>query len=187
MQSEWFETLLARLSPDRETAGRLYESLRRRLELFFNKHRCNPAEEQADNALDTLARRLFEGEEVLPENLSRYALGIARFQLLEYWRSPERKRAPLENLERIDAASSRDSDERERRHDCLDDCLQRLPAADRRLVQAYYADDWRAQVDGRKRLAEQLGIAPVTLRSRAFRIRQQLEDCVRECLDRSQK
>jgi len=61
----------------------------------------------------------------------------------------------------------------------LEQCLERLPAADRELIFEYYRGEQRAKIDNRQRLAARLGVSTNALSIRACRIRQRLENCVR--------
>ena len=70
-----FEGLLERLDPDRDSAGRKYEALRRKLIKFFEWNGCSPAEDLADETLDRVARRLTGADvaQVVP-----FAWGVAQ-------------------------------------------------------------------------------------------------------------
>jgi hypothetical protein len=48
----------------------------------------------------------------------------------------------------------------------------------------YYQDEKRDKIDHRKGLAERLGIPLNALRSRAQRMRDRLEKCVSECVEK---
>ena len=60
--------------------------------------------------------------------------------------------------------------------------LGRLTPDRRRLVLHYYRGEKAAKIRGRQSLAEALRIPPRALRLRVFRIRENLERCVRDCL-----
>jgi hypothetical protein len=47
----------------------------------------------------------------------------------------------------------------------------------------YYQDEGLRRIDGRRRLAGTLAIAPGALRIRMLRIRERLQRCVTSCLD----
>src|SRR5437763_189010 len=67
--------------------------------------------------------------------------------------------------------------------ECLDGCLEKLPAETRMLIMEYYQLRKQAKIDRRKALAEELGIPVNALRIRAHRVRAQLEECVMGCLE----
>src|SRR5688572_7932468 len=83
-----FESFLHRLDRDRESAGRKYEDLRRKLIKFFEWNRCFPAEDLADETLDRVARRLVREDvgHVLP-----FAWGVANHVRQESGRQMRRQ------------------------------------------------------------------------------------------------
>ena len=68
-------------------------------------------------------------------------------------------------------------------HLCLEKCLHKLSANSRRMIEQYYAEDKRAKIDLRKRIAAELGIGLSTLRLRALRVRDKLQTCIEQCLE----
>ena len=69
----------------------------------------------------------------------------------------------------------------ERRLDCLDRCVETLLPEQQSLIVDYYRDERRAKIDGRRALAQRLGITMNALSVRACRIRDTLEACVQDC------
>ncbi len=67
-------------------------------------------------------------------------------------------------------------------HECLKNCLERLPENQKDLIMEYYLESKSAKIEHRKMLACELGIEVGTLRIRAHRIRAILERCVKKCL-----
>ena len=128
--------------------------------------------------MNRLARRLDEGAAVA--DIRGFALGIARLVLLEQARSPQLRQDQLDE-QRIGPAPAVDRDPEPRLHDCLETCLASLPADARTLILEYYQDQRRQKIDRRVRLATQLGLSANALRSRAQRVRDRLERCVRAC------
>lgn len=145
-----------------------YETLRWRLVRLFTWERCGEPEALADEALDRLARRIAEGEEI--ERLESYLFGIARLMLREEAARAVRQREQLAEFgrerARLALPASAETADRLRR------CLESLEPEQRRVVLAYY--DGRS----RERLAEELGIQLNALRNRALRLREKLERCV---------
>ena len=80
------------------------------------------------------------------------------------------------------AAKSSEAAENETRLACLDDCLSELPADSRDLIIEYYREDKQGRIEGRRRLAEQLGLRNEALANRAQRLRDKLERCVTACV-----
>ena len=170
--------MLARLDADPERAGAAYVELRRALLGLFTWRGALTPEECADETLDRLASRLNEGLQV--DDVARFAHGIARLVLLEHWRRPDARRAPLEDAEPL---RSPEEPEDDRAHECLDRCLEELAPDGRDVILRYYVAQGRNRIDNRKRLAEALGISESALRNRAQRLRDRLEGCIRRCLD----
>jgi hypothetical protein len=50
------------------------------------------------------------------------------------------------------------------------------------MIEQYYAENKRAKIDLRKRIAAEFGISLNTLRLRALRIREKLQACIEQCL-----
>ncbi|MGH9900488.1 MAG: hypothetical protein ACRD68_01475 [Pyrinomonadaceae bacterium] len=176
-----FDKLLARLDPDPDEAAEKYLLARRNLVRFFECRGCPLAEEHADEALNRLARRLDEGEDV--HNVNGYLYGVARLVLREVFAEREREQRALREMP-LQAAGPdpAEMDEGERRLDCLKCCLAKLPDEGRELIVGYYGGERRSRIENRQRLAEGLGISPQALRSRAVRLRERLEGCVSGCL-----
>jgi DNA-directed RNA polymerase specialized sigma24 family protein len=172
------ERLLVRLDPDPARAADAYEALRLSLTRFFDWRGAHFPDECADETLNRLARRLDEGAVV--GDIRSFALGIARLVRLEQARSPQVRQDELDE-QSIGPALAVDRDPEPRLHECLDACLASLPADARTLILEYYQDQRRQKIDRRVRLATQLGLSANALRSRAQRVRDRLERCVRAC------
>ncbi len=67
---------------------------------------------------------------------------------------------------------------------CLEGCLAKLGPDQARLILRYYAGSGSAHIVVRREIASELGLEINTLRNRALRIRERLEDCVRRCLEK---
>lgn len=176
MSQETFEALLDWLDSDREQAGLKYEEIRSKLIHYFSKHTQTDAEALADETINRVARRLNEIKDQVYGDRTRYFFGVARKVLLEYLR---RKR-PQPESEPV-----ADSDRVELEYWCLEECMAKLVPENRDLVMRYYDCDGRERIEQRKKLADELGIAPNALRIRAFRIRAELQKCVEECMEHS--
>jgi DNA-directed RNA polymerase specialized sigma24 family protein len=174
-----FDRLLSSLDPDREHAGERYELVRRKLVKFFECRGSLAPEDDADEAIGRVARRIEEGERV--EHLTAYFYGVARMVLLESRRRPERLPLPAEPAApeaATDAAA-------EARLACLETCLDRLPPDQRELVVGYYQGDSGERIRLRRALAGRCRIPMNALRIRVHRLRQVLEACVLSCVTRS--
>jgi DNA-directed RNA polymerase specialized sigma24 family protein len=173
-----FDRLLRELSPDREPAAAEYEALRLRLTKFFEWRRCCDPELLADRTLDRLAQRLDGGAEI--GQIYSYCCGIARHLILEVQRAREREAMVVNHLTLL-RAPARGRGEAPA-FNALRGCLGRLPSRSRKLVLGYYQEERLAKIEHRRALADRLGIPVNALRSRAFRVRTWLEDCVEEFL-----
>lgn len=177
--SDWskedFDRLLSWLNPDRDRAGERYERIRRKLILVFASHGwCSP-EEMADACINRVIKKLPEIEPHYTGSPDNYFFGVVRIIELEW----PRKDRPIE-VPWVEPALP----DMEEHLDCLDRCLNHLPASTRNLVLEYYQQEKRAKIDHRAALAQRLDIAVNALRIRAHRIRKHLEKCVLECLDK---
>lgn len=174
-----FEGLLRRLSGDPETAATEYETIRRKLALFFEMRGHRWSDSLADETIDRVARKLDEGEPVA--NLRAYFYGVAKRVLLEWERRDARERAAVDAQRRL--ASIDDHPERQEiRVNCLKGCLLSLPEDSRELILAYYEAGRGPSDEGRKALAHRMGLSYGNLKIRAHRIRGKLGTCLNECL-----
>jgi RNA polymerase sigma factor (sigma-70 family) len=174
LSQEFFDAVLDWLDPDRELAGKKYEDIRRRLIKIFASRGCYEAEDLADETINRVATKVEEVRTSYHGDPALYFYGIANHVYQEYLRrKPETPPPPVS----IDSATL------EKQSRCLDSCLAKLSEENRTLVLQYYWYEKTAKINGRKRLAEKLGIAPSALRLRAHRIRAQLLKCVERCLD----
>jgi DNA-directed RNA polymerase specialized sigma24 family protein len=167
--------LLARLAADSDAAS-AYEQLRLRLVTFFRLRFPVEAEALADEAIDRLARRLEDGTQV--ENPAGYALGIARFLVLEtVARHRKEGHAAREALIELELqGTDADSDPA---LPALRACLAAMEGESARLIIEYYAaDGGGSRIERRLRLAESMGLTLNALRNRALRARLALEKCV---------
>jgi len=181
-----FELLLLRLDADRHHAGEKYETLRRILIKYFECNGHFPAEELADDTLDIVALRL--GDTNI-ENVPAFARAVAK----NIDRNARRKNARTVKLADLPLAGSflsarrnveteiHDRMDHERRMGCLEHCVLSLADEERRFFVAYHNIDPKA-AQHRQRLAQELGISYPALRTRASRLRDQVEKCVRKCL-----
>jgi DNA-directed RNA polymerase specialized sigma24 family protein len=174
LNSSSFDRLLRELHPDRERAAAEYEALRFRLTKFFEWRACRNPEDLADRTLDRLAQRLEGGARI--DNIYTYCCGIARLLMLEARRASEREVVAANRIARLYGTRSEFADVRTL--EALRGCLGRLADRSRQLVLDYYKEDKIAKIENRKVLASRLGIPLNALRSRAFRIRSWLENCV---------
>jgi DNA-directed RNA polymerase specialized sigma24 family protein len=183
LTQEAFDKLLGSLDSDRESAGTKYLELRNNLIRFFEWRGSLLPEEQADETINRVAKRITEGEEV--RDASKYSVGVARMLLLEVHKERARERNALREL-----TSSQDTiqynvyefEELGPRVECLGHCLNGLSADNRELILQYYQGDKSVKIENRKRLTSLLKVPLNTLRMRALRLRERLLVCVEDCL-----
>jgi len=176
-----FDNLLVCLDPVRDRAAEKYETLRRKLVKFFQWRGSLAAEDDADEALNRVARRLQEGEQI--RDICSYVNGVARLLALESMKHHEQERLALER--RPPTSTSENREESARQLECLDSCLERFPAETRVLITEYYQHEKHRKIEQRKALAARLGIPPNALRIRLHRLRATLEQCVADCVKQS--
>ena len=177
LTQEAFDAFLTSLAEDRESAGERYLEIRHNLIKFFEWRGGAFPEDHADEAINRIAKRVYEREDL--RNPASYYLGVARMILFEINREKIRQDQTLRELPAATITSH--LDESESRVACLRHCLQQLSADNRELILRYYDGERRQKIDSRKRLADHLGIPVKTLRMRALRIREQLQQWVENC------
>jgi len=184
---EAFDRLLRLLDPDRERAGEIYEQIRQKLTKFFQWRGCSTPEDYADRTIDRVARRIGEGTEMQTQNPYLFFHGVAINVLREHWKQVEKAEfKPIDDIQPPQAAApDPENKQKERKLQCLDGCVQRLPANQLVLITEYHQGDGGAKIARRNELAQQLGIPLNALRIRAYRIRGELESCISECVKRN--
>lgn len=176
LTQEAFDGFLNWLDTDRERAGKRYEEIRRKLIKIFICRGCALADELTDETINRVARRVPEIRETYVGDPTRYFYGVAHNVYMEYLR----KKRDAEAAKPPPQPSR--CDETELEYECLEECMEKLTLENRELVLQYYQDEKRAKIDHRKKLAGLFGIELNALRIRAYRIRVDLYDCIRECL-----
>ena len=174
LSQEAFDSLLEWLDSDREQAAMKYEDIRKRLIKIFTGRACTEAEDLADETINRVISKLDELEKGFEGDRGRYFYGVANKVYLE----SRRKKPP-----QVPPSSPTDSNQIELEFRCLEHCIEALSEAERYLLLQYYGVQGGAKVEHRKRLAEELGIAPNALRIRAYRIRVGLQECMEKCME----
>jgi len=176
------DLLLARLASEPAAAAREYDRLRHRLLDFFDWQGASAPEALADETLDRIARKLEAGEEV--GNVSAYGYGVARRVWLEAEKRRAQEAAAVDALGRLNAPGQAQAlDTVEVRVGCLERCLKELPEESRELIVSYYQGLGRSHLEGRRLLAQRLGISYTNLKTRAHRIRIRLLECLQTCTE----
>lgn len=181
-EAENFELLLEWLDRDRERAGARYEEIRRALVKIFASRGCGGPEDLADDTIRRVCRKVRSVAPGYAGDPANYFYGVAQNVHLEYLRRERRRARRLKLVENHLRSGARERDT-ELEYRALELCLAELPEATRDFVLEYYREAGRARIERRKLLAERLGLGPVALRLRAFRVRAGLERCVRARLE----
>ena len=179
---EAFDGLLDLLGPDRDHAAERYLEIRRNLVRLFEWRGCSTPDEYADEAINRCARKIAAGEQI--RDLPTYCIGVARMLLREMTRERAKEARPLHEVPEPRAASQETADDGERRAACLKRCLSQLSPGNRDLILSYYHGDKGDKIKNRKLLTERFAVPPSTLRMRALRVREALQLCSENCLER---
>lgn len=182
LTGEALDGLLTWLDPDREQAGRKYEHIRKSLVKIFAWRGCAEAEDLADETINRVARKVPEIASTYQGNPALYFYGVGRRLFLEYQKQ-QLRRSPQEPDAESAATNEEEASaaELERRHECLEQCLQKLTESNRELIRDYYQRDLQTKGDSRSEQARRLGVSAVALRVKAHRLRITLLDCIRDC------
>jgi len=184
-----FDSLLAVLGPDRESAAQAYLDLRRALFTYFAVRGAASPDEMADETINRGARRLSEGAQVTAENPSSYFYGIAHYVFRESQVSSnvliplsDEEEAPATQTTPYDQIiNARERIESEARYECLEKCLNQLDSEERELIISYYRFGGAEKIENRKKLAARLGLSGNALRQKVARSRSRLAECVNDC------
>ena len=162
--------------------GTGYQLVRMKLIKYFEWQKCVAAEELADETIDRVARRVNEGQQI--ENLMGYFYGVARLVLKEYERAQLKLERAVATLPTSTEDVHDDKEATRPRLECQKKCLKELSETDRILIVGYCQPDGRPKTVRRQEQATKLGIKRENLRLRAFRVREKLDNCVADCLNK---
>ena len=154
--------------------------LRTKILRFFSWRGKSWADELTDEVLSRLARKVAEGAVTEAGDLPGYALGIARRVLSESLRWQSRRSRDLAALAYLGESPWPEPESLEQALNHVEECLATLGAEEHDLLLSYYEGAGSERIQVRRRLAKRLGIPMNALRLRAFRIRRQLQKCLRK-------
>ena len=197
-----FQTLLKYLDPDETTASDKYLTLHLKLTKTLIWKRCPEveAENLADEILDRVAKKINDIEQKLStgikeehgkevkkiENINAYSLEVLKFVRLEYFRknplAPETDPPEIPVQPVIDIFAEPDL-----RIRCLRKCIaEKIPnEPDRQLIIGYYDDESEEKNKVmREKLREKLGLSKSNFKKKACLLRQRLEKCINDCLEK---
>jgi RNA polymerase sigma-70 factor (ECF subfamily) len=113
----------------------------------------------------------------------KWAFGVARYEALKYLRDRARDRHVFDDtlVQRLAEDAAAADQKHEAQREALDQCLRKLPAAQREIVLAAYTKG--ARMDS---LAAGRGQTAMSLYKMLHRIRQALLECVRRAIARAE-
>jgi len=182
LTQEALDGLLACLGPDRDTAAERYLEIRRNLVRLFEWRSCPAPDEYADETINRCARKIGDGEEI--RDVGAYCIGIARMLLREANRDPIKETRSLAEAPEPQTPPNQVEGDTDERVKCLHRCLGQLSVENRDLILAYYQGDKSEKIKNRKTLTELFGMRASSLRMRALRLRETLQQCSENCLQR---
>jgi DNA-directed RNA polymerase specialized sigma24 family protein len=182
LTQEAFDGLLVCLGPDRDVAADRYLEMRRNLVRLFEWRGCPSPDEYADETINRCARKIGEGEEI--RDVATYCIGIGRMLLREMNRDRRKGARSLDEAPEPQTPPNQFEGDTERRVECLRRCLGQLSVENRDLILTYYQGDKSEKIKNRKSLTELFGLRGSALRMRALRLREALQQCAENCLQR---
>ncbi|MET0623267.1 MAG: hypothetical protein ABW250_09830 [Pyrinomonadaceae bacterium] len=175
-----FDLFLSLLSFDRDTAEKKFKDIRRRLVVMLDCRGCTCSEDLADEAILRFVRRLPNMDPPFTGDPLPYLYTVANNLHIDY---AQKQFLPLpDDFSEVPQPDEDDVKNKERLHECLDACLDRMDPKSRELVFDYYRLEKQTKIDLRKSLALGLGISVNALRIKLFNIRSALEECIEVCL-----
>lgn len=172
---ENFDLLLIWLDRNREIAALKYEKIRGRLIRIFRGRGCFEAERLADETFNRVTQKMPELIDSYVGDPASYFFGVAD-KIYHEWLRRQKKSEQL-HLPEIE-----DKTRTEIEYECLEICLEKLPADRHRLIVGYYPEEKSAKIESRRKLAENFGLSANALHIKASRIRVRLKECLRKCV-----
>jgi RNA polymerase sigma-70 factor, ECF subfamily len=141
-----------------------------------------PTLEDAREVMQEVAALLWRKFDDLdsPENFRRWAFGVARMEALTFRRDQARDRHVFsEDLIRLlEAEAEEAAGQSDREERALEQCLKKLPHAQRSLIETVYVGGVRID-----EMARAAGRTPMALYKMLHRTRMALADCIRITLE----
>ncbi len=173
-----FSALLLCLDDDSHQAALRYEKLRSKLIRLFTWRGCADAPDLADETMNRVAKRVTSDHQ-LGEKIEQFVIGVAHKIYLEVLRSHRK------HYQAVSEIKARPADLFEREMTSpkllrLEQCIMELPAHDRELILAYYRHPPGKRIVSRQQLKQKFALSNNNLRIKVFRIRNRLEQRMRE-------
>jgi hypothetical protein len=179
LTAEALNQLLAALSKNQVAAVAAYTKLRESLIRFFQIKGDSDPEESADVTLDRVALKLSQNIEI--PDLTKFSFGVARLVFLERIKIEKKNKIAAagfyaDKLLPKPAAEAND-------FSSLRECFNHLADAEKQLLREYYIDISPKDLFARrKQLQHDYDISLSGLRVKVFRLRERLENCLKEKL-----
>jgi DNA-directed RNA polymerase specialized sigma24 family protein len=183
LTDETLACLLRALHADQSLALERYQRLQQRLILFFMRHRSIFPEDLADEVINRLARAFYEGRAIAsPE---AFSLGVARMVLREEQTRLLREQRTYQESERNRKDITLTSSESDCEIEAQEAELAALPPAARSMLTQYHAGSGAERINGRQRLAQDMGLSMGALRKRIFDLQTSVRRSVMRALGES--
>ena len=172
-----------RLDPTAITAADRYLEIRRKLVRLFEWRGCSTPDEYADETINRCAKKIGEGEEI--RDLATYSIGVARMLVREMGRERAKEARPLDEAPEPRSLPLEPEGDAGSRVECLTalpgPALARKSRSHPQLLPGRKGE----KIKNRKGLTQMFGIPSNTLRMRALRVRERLQLCAENCLQRA--
>jgi len=169
LTQDGFDKLLRWLHPDRDTAGEIYALIQFKVIRIFSSRGCCDAEDLADKTCNVVISKIDWLVENYVGDPALYFYAVAKKIYLE---SLKKKPPP------IPPPPDPEPDKVEEVCGYLDECLNKLPSADRVVVLKYHEGEKAEKIRNRQKLAQELKISRNALRIRVCHIHTRLRKCI---------
>ncbi len=179
LSDEDFNILLNWFSANSDEAGEIYKKIHSGLERFFRFRGCADCITLADETINRVAIRLDTLTIDEDTKITSIFYGFALNVFKEYLRDDLSNAVELTwNI--ISGSNQDDANKNEKnlKFDCLDVCLDKLKAKERKLIKKYYSKEKAEKIILRKKMSEELGITQTALHVRIYRLKEALNKCI---------
>jgi len=174
-----FELLLDWLDKDRDVAARKYDSIYRRLVQIFWARKAFPAEELADQTIDIVLSKIDYLVKEYKGDPSLYFYNVAHKIFQEFLRKPK-----SESLSEHIIQKETEEEKNTPYIKCLKECLRALPREERDVFIKYFKYEKRSKIRSHKKMAQKMGIDIKVLRVKIWRLKESLETCIKNCVQK---
>lgn len=181
---EKFNKFLGWLDPDRRRAAEKYEAVRRGLIIVYASRGCFESDQLADETINRVIEKIDELVENFEGDREKYFFGVARNVYREFAR---KRKFQLNEEITSDEDSFIKFFESERNNltlTCLKSCLEEIDPENKQLILDYFDVESGREKEYRELIAEKYSITVNSLRVRMFRIKRDLYECIRKCLNK---